>query len=536
MFNSLKRWFGPAAVLCLVVSLASVVPTASSSAATRARAVKNGTYRVALGTDPGNLFPYQTVSTAAISLFSYTYDTLVNYNAKGKLVSGLADRWTAKAKTVTFYLRPGVTCGDGSRLTASDVAADFAYVLDPKNASPWLNVSVPASGVKVKANNARRSVTFTDSTPYSLLLQTTGPLMPIACPNVLKHEGAYLHRTDGTGPYKLTSASPGSRYVLVRRPGYHWGPGGASTTNLMPRKVIIEIIADETTQTDLLLRGQLNQVSLVGPNRSRLNHARGVNTYKVRVPFNWLWFNQRPGHATASPAVREALTLALNLHTLEQVATAKLGSPATSLVPVLSNPCRYNSVTGSFPSSSLARARRILRNAGWRAGSNGVLQKNGKPLDLTLLNATDQGASVQAANDYMQHQWDAIGASVTLDSMSSQGMIGVLFGPGNWDASLVSLGVYVPSQLTGFLSGPTPPSGENFSGIHSGAYINATRNALKSVGTRSCVYWKEAEQALFHYFDLIPFADNPIYVGLYHSRAEVSFGGIYPTSVRMYRR
>ncbi len=536
MFNGLKRWFGAAAVACLVVSLASVVPAASSSASTRARAVKNGTYRVALGTDPGNLFPYQTVSSTAITLFSYTYDTLVSYNPKGKIVSELADRWTARAKTVTFQLRPKITCGDGSKLTASDVAADFRYVLNPKNASPWLNVSVPASGVTVKSNNARRTVTFVDSSPYSLLLQTTGPLMPIVCPNVLKHPGAYLHRTDGTGPYKLTSASPGSRYVLVRRPGYHWGPGGTSTTNLMPRKVILEVIADETTQTDLLLRGQLDEVALVGPNRSRLPRARGVNTYKLDEPFNWLWFDQRPGHVTDSLAVRRALTLALNLRTLEQVATAKLGSPATSLVPVLSNPCRYNSVSGAFPASNLARARRILRNAGWRAGSNGVLQKNGKPLDLTLLNATDQGASVSAANDYMQHQWDSIGASVTLDSMSTQGMLGVLFGPGNWDASLVTLGVYVPNQLVGFLSGPTPPSGENFAGIHSGAYAQATKNALKSVGTRSCVYWKEGEKALFKYDDLVPFANNPIYVGLYHSRAEVSFAGIYPTSVRMYRR
>jgi peptide/nickel transport system substrate-binding protein len=295
------------------------------------------------------------------------------------------------------------------------------------------------------------------------------------------------------------------------------------------------IISDETTQTNLLLTGKLNTIELVGPNRSRVQHVRGVGLFKVPVAFNWLWYNERVGHVTRDRVVREALTMAVNLHTLERVDTGGLGSAATELVPLKTNPCQFNSVSKVFPKQSMKKARALLTRDGWIL-SKGVRKKHGQPLDITLLNATDQGASVEAANEYLQHQWNQLGAHVTLKATDTQGLIGIILSAGGaWDASQVSIGVNLPSQLVGFLSGPTPPKGENFAGINNGTYNRDVAAAMKTPGAGGCKEWKAAEKALFRADNLVPYATNPIYVASKGATVKESFGlsAVAPLSVRL---
>lgn len=544
MRNRCVRWIGAGAALCLVASMALWSSAASGAANVRSAArpvghvkyVKGGTYRFAEASDPGNLFPYQTVSQSAVTFFAFTYDTLVNFDLKGQVVSGLADKWHGSPTKATFTLRKGITCADGGTLTAGDVAKDFDYVLNPKNASPWLGLAVPASGVTVSADNATRTVTVKDKTPFSFLMPSAGTFLPIVCPAELANPAKFAHAADGTGPYKLTSASPGTQYVLKVRKGYDWGPEGATTKPVgLPKKIIIPIVSDETTETNLLLKGQLNTIELAGPNRSRVVHVPGVGLFKIPVAFNWLFFNQRPGHIERDKVVREALTMAVNLHTLERVATGGLGSAATELVPSKTNPCQYNSVNKVFPRSDLKKARGLLTKDGWVL-SHGVRMKHGQALDITLLDATDEGASVEAANEYLQKQWDALGAKVTLKGVDTDGLIGtILSSAGAWDASQVGIGVNLPSQLVGFLSGPVPTAGTNFAGINNTTYNKDVAAAERTSGSAGCKLWKSAEKSLFRSYNLVPFATNPIYVALKGATARESVGlsAVAPLSVRL---
>ena len=52
----------------------------------------------------------------------------------GGLVAGLADKWQGTTTKAMFTLRKGVTCSDGTPLTAGDVAANINFVGDTKNA------------------------------------------------------------------------------------------------------------------------------------------------------------------------------------------------------------------------------------------------------------------------------------------------------------------------------------------------------------------------------------------------------------------
>src|SRR5689334_13341995 len=88
------------------------------------RYAKNATFTMLVNSDPGIFDPYRN---QLVLNYYLAYDPLVNLQPNGSFASGLAEKWTADARSATFTLRPGVTCSDGTPLTASRVAAAISY-------------------------------------------------------------------------------------------------------------------------------------------------------------------------------------------------------------------------------------------------------------------------------------------------------------------------------------------------------------------------------------------------------------------------
>ena len=79
---------------------------------------------MALASDPGNLDPQMAAGSALFTLSQLAYDALLSVNAEsGAIESQLATDWTVDGTKVTFTLADGVTCADGTELTATDAAA-----------------------------------------------------------------------------------------------------------------------------------------------------------------------------------------------------------------------------------------------------------------------------------------------------------------------------------------------------------------------------------------------------------------------------
>ena len=72
---------------------------------------------------------------------------------------GLAESWEETPTSVTYTLKDGITCADGTPLTASTVADNFSFVADPANQSPLLGLYVPP-GITAEADDAARTVTL----------------------------------------------------------------------------------------------------------------------------------------------------------------------------------------------------------------------------------------------------------------------------------------------------------------------------------------------------------------------------------------
>jgi peptide/nickel transport system substrate-binding protein len=528
---------GPHAPLALIAALA-IAATGCGGGAPRgageggsASYASNGTFTMAVSIDVASLNPY--TSQLAVGINPLAYDSLVNLGSDGSLVSGLAEKWSATPDSATFTLRRGVTCSDGSPLTASHVADVMAYVSEPNNAPAQYGLSVPIVPYTATGDDAARTVTVTTEKPFGLLPNTIG-LLPIVCPKGLKDPKTLTSASDGTGPYVITNAVSGQTYTYAVRRGYAWGPDGAATTAPgLPAKVVIRLIPSKTTQANLLLSGELNYGQVNEEDMGRLT-GRGLENIEYPVAGTWLFFNQLQDRPGADRRVRQALVSALNFPEVIKVSTVGTGTAPTSLVALTPRPCRGDTVTGQPPKYDVAAAGTLLDQAGWVKGADGFRAKGGKALELTLPYAPDYAPLDQPTAEFLSQRWKAIGVKVKLTPVTAGAMQQVLFKTSNWDVYTGGSNVNLPSQLLSRFSGPVPPKGTNYAGIDNKEYKALADKALTMRLPDACAYWNQAEQAIIRNVDVTPIANRAQHVFLNRARLRLGrYAGPVPTSIRV---
>ncbi|MDQ3790152.1 MAG: ABC transporter substrate-binding protein, partial [Actinomycetota bacterium] len=347
----------------ITASLLAVSLTACGGGADTAgrTPVDGGTFTFVLGTDPGNLDPHFTSLASTMQVDRFLYDSLINIDEKGDAVAGLAEKWEATTTEATFTLRDGITCADGTELTATQVAANINFVGDPENASSRLGVYVPA-GAKATADDAARTVTVTTPTPDAFLDRNVGSLH-IVCAKGMADRTILKQGADGTGMFTLTEAVGGDHYTLTRRKDYAWGPGDWNPAQRgLPDTVVIKIVANETTMANLLISGGANAAQFVGPEQQRLSGQR-LFQRDVQAIVGELWFNQRAGLPGADEDIRRALVQAADLDELAQVVTSGNGKRATGMVSPGMGPCDGDLTRDALPAHDVDAAKQVLGTA-----------------------------------------------------------------------------------------------------------------------------------------------------------------------------
>ncbi len=481
---------------------------------------------LALPADPQNLDPNGPFGRirSNLQMTRLLYDPLVNIGADGKAVPGLAERWTATGSKISFQLRDDVTCAHGERLTASDVAANFKYVLDIKNASSARGTAVPPD-VKVSSDDAS-TVTLTTSTPPTFLLSQLSTF-GIVCPAGLKDRKSLVHGSDGTGPYTVTKATMGSEYRLTRRTGYAWGPPG-DPAGSPPKSIVVRIIENETTATNLLLSGEVNAVAVRGTDQTRLGRS-GLASHTFREPIGQLWFNQRKGHVTVDDKLRAALIRAVDIGQVSKVASQGKGVPSEGMLqePLV---CGAVPPASALPRLDRAAAESMLTAAGWTRGAGGWT-KDGHPLNLTLIYLTSLGPTVKSGAELLARTWTDFGVHATAKPLTDALFGTTLMSTGDWDVVWAVNYTLVPTHLMGYVSGDEPPDGKDFAGIHNGRY---ERLAKAGAAGTDCTAWNAAETDLFTSTSIVPFDDIKVPVFAKGATFALGAGGqVLPTTIRM---
>ena len=355
----------------------------------------------------------------------------------------IAESWAIndQATEFTFKLRSGVTFSDGTPLDAAAVAKNFdTYGLGNKA------LKLPVSEV---INNYQRSevvdpltVKFYFSKPSPGFLQGTSVigsgLVSLATLARPFEELGDATRIIGSGPFVVERETLGKELLFKARADYKWGPAKhAHQGRARLDSIRLVVTPEDSVRIGALLSGQaglIRQVQAYDEKRVQEQNfqiyapsTRGVNNSIALRPDNAL---------VADLRVRQALLHGTNTAEVVQTLFSANYPQATSVIA--------KSAAGYVDLSSELKfdpqqSQRLLDEAGWTVGANGLRQKDGQELVLTAYESLPQPQNKETLQLVAQ-QWGKLGVklnvlagdagSKTLDSLDpaktpvAPGMVG----------------------------------------------------------------------------------------------------------------
>jgi peptide/nickel transport system substrate-binding protein len=361
------------------------------------------------------LDPHFFASFPTNSSLQYFFDKLVEYGPKLEIVPALATSWKLVDDTTwEFKLRKGVAFHDGTPFTADDVIFSIDRVPNvPNSPNSFAQFTRGIESVRkvddhtiVVKTKARNPQMLSDFANVFIISSKAAKGATTADFNAGK-------AVVGTGPYKLVQFVTGELLVVERNDGY-WGgrPQWARVTE--------KVIAKDPSRLAALLAGQVDAIDVVpiadlerlksegrfaifrGP--AALVHYVALDSNRDVSPF----VTAKDGKPLAAnplkdPRVRKALSLALNRDAIAKRIMEGSGIPASQLL------------SEQFPTASkslkpdphdLARAKALLKEAGWGDGFRLVLHSTG-----------DRYANDSSVAQAIAQMWTRIGIKAEVEAL-----------------------------------------------------------------------------------------------------------------------
>jgi peptide/nickel transport system substrate-binding protein len=341
------------------------------------------------GADAKRLLPLLASDSASGDISGRIFNGLTKYDKDIKITGDLAESWDISngGLEIIFHLKKGVKWHDGIEFTADDVVFTYNTVINPKIPTPYGSNYGPVK--KVEALDRYR-VKVTYSEPYAPALESWG--MGIIPKHILDGQDVadvkFNRNPIGTGPYKLKEWVTGQKIVLEAFDDYFEGRPKID-------KYIARVIPDPATTFLELKFGGIDFMGLTPPQYKLQSDKAVFKKYfqKFRYPafgYTYLGYNLLDPRF-ADKRVRLAITHAINKQDIIDGVLLGYGTPCTGPFPPES--WAYNpEVKG--PEYNPEKAKRLLQEAGWTMGNDGVLYKDGKPLRFTVL--INQGNEVRS--------------------------------------------------------------------------------------------------------------------------------------------
>jgi peptide/nickel transport system substrate-binding protein len=415
---------------------------------------------------------------------------------------------------VTFKIREGVKWHDGVPTTSRDIKYAWELYMDPQfpatereQASKVFAIDTPdertavvkymsARQARDAAANGHRGLekelwgAYTDQKEpltdplYFQLPQGQGEWLPEHILSKIppeQHQASdWANKPIGNGPYKVVEVVPEQFIRLEAVPDYF--RGAPPTKNL-----VFRIITDTNAALAALQAGEIDVATQVqGPEIDKspeLDRLQGYKAYYIPgTPWEHIDLNM-DDPILKDKNVRKALIQAINRQQIVDALLFGKTRVATSWIQPGVPAWAYDESCVNKYSYDPAAAGRLLEQAGYTKGSDGVYQRDGQRLSLRL-QTTDQALRRNVSQVIQQNLKDA-GIQLELEFIPGRGLFAR---EGPLTQRTFQLGLYTwianpdPDASTLYKSTSIPSPDNNFTGQNNPGFKNPQFDELMTRG------------------------------------------------------
>lgn len=428
-------------LVTLLIGLTIVQTRALSTYYQTVQPLPGGIYTEGMVGTYTNASPIFTVGEVDNSVSRLLFASLFSYDSNNKFVPELAKSLAVdqSGKVYTVELKPNLKWSDGQVLAADDVVFTFSTIQNPDVKSPLFS---SWSGVKVEKVD---DLTVKFSLPNVLASFQYSLDVGILPGHVLKDTSAETLRSSdfnttnpvGSGPFKWHG-------VIVKGDNAETREQTISMTsndNYLAGKPKLNEFVIHTYQNDerMINAFKKNEINAMAGLSSLPDEIESsISLVKNNIPMTgavMAFFNTAKGPLTDGH-LRNGLVQATD----RQEIVNMLANPSVGVnSPFLHNMLGYdkNVVQKSFDANA---ANAALDASGWVKGSDGIREKNGSKLTLTLntLNTLEYANVAHQLSD----QWRSVGVLTDVTALNQDELQGAIAGR-TYDVLLyaISMGV-----------------------------------------------------------------------------------------------
>lgn len=371
------------------------------------------------GPEPESLDPHLARTAQAHSVQRDLFEGLTGYSPSGELVAAAAESFEVSddGLTYTFRLRPEARWSNGDPLTAGDFVTSFRRLVDPGTAAFYAESLIAIENapdiLKGKAEPETLGVRDVDGefvieleypVPYFLSLLALPSAYPVHAGSLAEHGETFSRagKLVSNGAYRLDEWQLGAVIELSRNEHY-WNNAGTAID-----RVRHHVVVEPSAELYRYRAGELDITSTV-PSEAYAKLAKERPDELHVTPFLGTYYyglNLTRAPFADNPALRQALSMAIDRDVLTKKVTGRGEAPAWSWVP----PGVHDYEPRQLPYADLPReereaaAKRLYREAGYGPG---------KPADIEVrYNTSETHERIALA---IQSMWrDVLGFEATL--------------------------------------------------------------------------------------------------------------------------
>ena len=427
--------------------IAAVAVTAMASSAAYAERGSDGHLNILYWQAASTMNPYLSGGTKDIEAGSMVLEPLAHYDENGNMVPMLAREIPTVENggvapdlgSITWNLRDDIKWSDGTAFTAHDVAFTGGYCLD--EAMGCNSASYFTDVTKVEAvDDHTVTIHFGVSKPfpYGPFVGSTSPILQQAqfqdCTGARAQECTDQNFGPiGTGPFKVDefrandviTFSANEHYRDPGKPAFATATFKGGGDAASAARAVLEtgefdyawnLQVEPEVLTQMAAAGKGVVVTGFGTSVERLMVNQTNDDPSLGLDKRSLYLDGSNPHPFLSdPAVRRALSLAIDRQILVEAGYGAAGQVTCNVLPA---PAVYASTANDeCKAQNVDEANRILDEAGWMRGDDGVRAKDG--VRLSILYQTSTNSVRQGTQALVKQMWEQIGVETELRNIDA---------------------------------------------------------------------------------------------------------------------